>query len=94
LHHGRGIIQPGDLPAGRYRLVCGRMHQRGTGKGIIDGIHTTGSVASKGNLLQGEAIAFAPSGISPAQFYGTKNGTGILPFTGIKTDKGYLLLLI
>ncbi len=89
LHHGRGIIQPGDLPAGRYRLVCGRCHQRGTGKGIIDGIHTTGSVASKGNLLQGEAIAFAPSGISPAQFYGTKNGTGILPFTGIKTDKGY-----
>ncbi len=88
-HHGRGIIQPGDLPAGRYRLVCGRCHQRGTGKGIIDGIHTTGSVASKGNLLQGEAIAFAPSGISPARFYGTKNGTGILPFTGIKTDKGY-----
>ncbi|NOZ84143.1 MAG: hypothetical protein GXP60_04960 [Epsilonproteobacteria bacterium] len=89
-HHARGIIKPSDLPAGRFRLVCGRCHQRGIGKGIIDGTHTTGSIASSGNLLNGGSIKFAPSGISPAEFYGTKNGTGILPFEGVaKTGHGY-----
>ncbi len=88
-HHGRGILKPSDLPAGRYRLVCGRCHQRGTGKGIIDGIHTTGSVASKGNLSLDGSIEFAPSGISPAHFYGTKDGRGVLPFAGVKTKGGY-----
>jgi len=85
---GKKIVMPEDLSAGRYAMICGTCHQRGKGEGVLDSSGHKTEFASVGDLTQGTDITIFKPGMSPAEFYGTSNGTGILPFEGITGASG------
>lgn len=88
---GRGemIIAPDKLASGRLTMICGTCHIRGENYADIGG----------GSALKGDGNGnyktFRP-GMSPAQFFGTSDGTGenIAPFGTMEieslTGNGYL----
>jgi predicted CXXCH cytochrome family protein len=82
---GGHIIQPDYLPPGRAVMICGQCHTRGNGNGTIDG-EGQGGFASRNDPDSGQ-IEFARAGMSPSEFYGTPDGSGILPNFG--TRGGY-----
>ncbi|RMF94147.1 MAG: hypothetical protein D6734_08445, partial [Candidatus Schekmanbacteria bacterium] len=77
---GKKIVMPEDLTAGRFAMICGTCHQRGEGEGVLDESGNKTEFASVGDLTKGEDITVFRPGMSPASFYGTSDGTGILPF--------------
>lgn len=87
--NGHRIISPDKLSAGRLTMLCGACHIRGKNYTDIGG-EAPLTADGKGNYN-----IFQP-GMTPAQFFGTADGTGnnIAPFGTIQieslTENGYL----
>ena len=80
------IVQPDFLPSGRGNLVCGRCHARGFGNATIGGAGHT-EYPSRDHPVSGELELPRP-GLTPAEFFGTPDGTGLAPDFG--TQGGFL----
>jgi predicted CXXCH cytochrome family protein len=76
------IVQPEYLPPGRANVLCGQCHINGQGNGTIAG-EGQGDYPSRSDPETGD-IEFVHAGISAAQFFGTDDGTGILPDFGTR----------
>jgi predicted CXXCH cytochrome family protein len=82
VEEGRGsIVQPRFLSPGRATMLCGQCHMSGRGNGSIDG-GGRGQYPSR-NSTSGE-VEFPRAGLSPAEFFGTPDGAGILPSFGTR----------
>jgi predicted CXXCH cytochrome family protein len=86
--NGISIVMPDYLTPGRALMICGTCHQRGHGRGILDDAGNHAGFASTGDLTQadGKITVFKP-GMSPADFFGMPDGSGIQPDFG--TAGGY-----
>jgi predicted CXXCH cytochrome family protein len=77
---GGSIVQPAYLPPGRANLLCGQCHALGRGNGVVAGAGE-GGYPSRNAPGGGEFELFAV-GDSPATFFGTSDGRGVLPDFG------------
>ncbi|NOY52785.1 MAG: hypothetical protein GXP58_04105 [Deltaproteobacteria bacterium] len=84
---GYNIVQPDLLTPGRLTMVCGTCHQRGHGHSVLDSSGAHAGFASVGDLTVDPAITVFKPGMSPAEYYGTADGTGLAPDFG--TVGGY-----
>lgn len=87
--YGRRIVSPGMLPAGRLAMICGSCHIGG------ENYTDLGGGAPLLGDTDGNYRTFKP-GMSPAEFFGTSDGTGenVQPFGSIEiaglAGDGYL----
>ncbi len=85
--NGKAIVVPDRLTPGRAAIICGTCHQRGHGHSVLDEEGSHAGFASIGDLTTDDAIVVFKPGMSPAEFHGTPDGTGIQPDFG--TSGGY-----
>jgi len=86
--NGHKIVQPDLLTAGRLTMICGSCHIRGENNTDLGG---------EPSLISAEAaesqttFTIPAPGISPAEFFGTTDGSGIAPFETDTLTTGYSL---
>ncbi len=84
---GKSIIHPEKLTPGRAAMICGTCHERGHGHSVLDEAGHHAGFASVGDLTTDDAIVVFKPGMSPAEFHGMPDGSGIQPDFG--TAGGY-----
>lgn len=85
--NGHNIVHPDLLTAGRLTMICGACHIRGDNNTDLGG---------EPSLISAEAVDSQTTfdiprpGISPADFFGTADGSAIAPFETDALTSGYL----